>query len=113
MEARLEQDWMRDSWRIWIADGLRSRGARRIYALDEHGQAKPEYEISEQASSDSIPPTLILPTDFLRAIVTAANEEAGLLPPDRAMAAHLGDARGMRDRLLTMIERGVSIRAPK
>lgn len=110
MEARLELEWMRDSWNVWIFD-RGARGVRRVYADDGEGRFSPEYEISENAAGP-VPPTLVLPTEFLRAIVTAGNEEAGLLPPDRAMAAHLGDARDVRDRLLGMMERGVSIRPP-
>lgn len=48
-------------------------------------------------------PTFICPIDVIEALVAAGSD---LLPPDRAQGKHLDDAIGVRDRLLTLIERG-------
>jgi hypothetical protein len=108
MEARLENVWAADSWRVWITDRGGPHGARRVYGLPATptetlhavGGVTP---LSEDAL-EPVAPTLILPNDFLKAIVDAGNAEAGLTRPDVAQAKHLDDAVTVRDRLLTIIE---------
>lgn len=107
MKAHLESRWIRDEWAIYISE--RSREGRRFY-VDPMNRGR-FVEVSEQQSVDAEEAAaVILPTEWLDAIVAAANEHAGIRPPSTAMANHLADAVGVRDRLLAMIEHDTGIR---
>ena len=82
-----------DSFNIWLfTDGPR-RGVLRFTDAGIAVEAVPEGSIVE--------PTLTLPSDALEALARAA---AGVIPATDATSAHLADARGTRDRLLTLVE---------
>lgn len=93
MKAHIESRWENDSVRVWIIDG--GPDNHRVMRLGPGGW-------EPFGRGELTDPTFEIPQDALTALVAAAGD---FLPPSTALAAHLADAREVRDRLLTLVER--------
>lgn len=109
MKTRVEHDFVRDEYRIWIVGEWTFEGRRqpciwrhRQIADDVVPDELPRWipePLDEHAAA--VEPSITMPTDFLAAIVAEGSE---VLPPDVAQGRHLADTIAVRDRLLTLVE---------
>jgi hypothetical protein len=91
----LEKNPIRDAVDIWLFERIDS-GARilRLAGPDT-------WQFEEVPGPERGEPTLTLRTDWAEALSGALGD---VLPPSAAVAAHLLDARAVRDRLLAIVE---------
>jgi hypothetical protein len=94
MKVRVEHDWTRDHVNVVVYDE-----ARRAYLASDGVTWKP---ITEGGVAEDIDWTVSLPARVLEAIVAEARD---VLPASAEQGAALADARMVRDRLLTLVER--------
>jgi hypothetical protein len=94
VKCRLEQNWVNHTVKIWLYE----EGGDGVYQHDLDGS---HTRIPNGASLPE--PTLELREDALQVLVA---EASGILPPSDATTVHLRDAITVRDRLLTLVERG-------
>lgn len=92
MKAHVEQQWWNREWAITLYE-------RESYFRYEDGRLHREPRTDEAAE---IPPTLRLPFEALDEIVRAL---PGKVTANDATLDALIDARSVRDRLLTMVEK--------
>lgn len=111
MEAKLEHVFQRDGWNVYITDRGGVGGGRRVMKPGGCfsfggvlGPTDPWIDVGEGTVMPE--PTFFLSSEVLAAIVAAGNAEQGVKPPNTSQADHLADAVGVRDRLLTLIEKG-------
>ena len=97
VRVHLEHAWDRQGWNVYIASDPRP-GTVTIWEWDGKDWFGTDHP--EGVRLDSAP-RLFLPEQLLKALVDEATKK---LPADGAMADHLRDAQGVRDRLLAMIE---------
>lgn len=96
MKVKVEPVWQSFAVNVWFYQHAPD-GAIEVF--------RPEAPLSPErvASEVDLPaPSLVLPNDWIAALVAEASDQ---LPPSSAQAAHLADAVMVRDRLLTLIER--------
>lgn len=98
MKARIAPRFAAFSHDIWLYDEDPVENCFRLYRPQADGEIRVE-TIPNGAHWPE--PSLTLPSEMLEAIVAACADH---LPPSSAQAAHLADAIGIRDRLLTLVE---------
>lgn len=96
MKARIERDWASLAAKVWFYEAseigtrvLRPSDGGWSWEAVEHGQSLPD-------------PSLKIPEDALQELV---REASNILPAEDATTKHLNDAIGVRDRLLTIVEK--------
>jgi hypothetical protein len=95
-QVHVERRWSTQSVRVWVRIGNGKLLTIPGPGLLEEVEVEPG-GITEEGY------LMELPEHVFAAIVAAGAE---VLPPDRAMAAHLADATTVRDRLLSIFEKG-------
>lgn len=100
MNVFLEPDFITRTVKVWVTRG----GEGRTSLLRVTDYVDPVSwrwdDIDAAVAGEERLPTLVLPEDVLKALVSAG---ADALPPDRAQAAHLADAIKVRDTLLGLV----------
>jgi hypothetical protein len=99
VKIHVERDWMTNTVKVWIYqhDGFtNSTRMFRVVGPDEwqHEDVPQGGEVGE--------PSLVLLPGVAEALV---QELSKIAPPNETMALHLKDAIGVRDRLLTLVEK--------
>jgi hypothetical protein len=97
VKVHIERDWMSRSLRVWFYESARENGATLIKVKGSDALERVEVPAGVHPE-----PSLVLPEDFVEALIREASD---VLPPSDATSAHLSDARSTRDRLLAMIEK--------
>lgn len=95
MKAQIEWGWQTASMHVFLFD----RHPDRYFTIGEDGRLVP-HEVD--FNSDNAKPALVLSAEALDELLRAAAEKR---PPQDATVDALNDARKVRDRLLTLIER--------
>lgn len=99
MKCRIERkDFVKDLYDVYLWD---QEFTGRHFYMKYHGDGVWSHE--EILEGGLIVPTFSLPAPLLEAI---AREVSGIIPPTEATTEHLKDARAVRDRLLTLVEKG-------
>lgn len=99
MKAQIEWAWAMDAMHVFLYD----RGPySAFYTVGEEGRLVRHEWVAE--GPEPMEPALVLGRDALEAIVQAASEK---MPPQDATVDALKDARGVRDRLLALVEHSV------
>jgi hypothetical protein len=99
LRVHVDQLWYRQGWGVWFYEPHRRTPSTSLHYRWDGVEWQAE-ELGEGVAAPD--PSLFLPGDSLKLLVDAATEK---LPADGAMASHLRDAQGTRDRLLAMIEK--------
>ena len=97
MNCHVEREWHRPLVKVWFwhRDGMKGSLYLKLNSSDER-------ELVEIPEGAEVPePTLVLHEQEVKSLLEAL---ADFDLPGPAMAAHLKDAVGVRDRLLSMLE---------
>ena len=106
MRVHVEVDPREGAYRVWA--WISVRGEDYVYEYGPVGggvcglrwdEGRP---LASGASLRDVPPTLVLPYEIVEALIAADDPT---LNPRNAGAEHLKDARAVRDRLLSLVER--------
>lgn len=99
MRVKVEHDFIRDAMKVWFFT------RRNETAVTVHRMVGDDQWQDEDVPSNGLmpEPSVVLRRDMLEALVAAASD---VLPPSGAQSAHLADAITIRDRLLTLVEKG-------
>lgn len=95
IEVYMQRSPVRFADEVWI----RERRAGGMAAIWRH---EGEWVLDEPEGQAIVTPSLMLPLGWAQVLGRAFSEVS---PPNTATHAHLMDAIGVRDRLLTMLER--------
>ena len=98
-KVRIEQAWTRDAVKVWFYTPL-ANGTTRVHRLVGHDQWE---DVLVEANGLLPDPSLVLPASALGALVAEAGD---ILPPSAATDRHLKDTIDVRDRLLSLVEKG-------
>lgn len=105
MRAQVHYNILTNTYELYVWDELQD-GRRQYFTLKEDGNIL----VRNVERGEPIEPMMRAPAshnaDILKAISAAVTET---LPADTVMQAHLSDAMKVRDRLLSIIERGNSL----
>jgi hypothetical protein len=99
-KVHLEPDWIMQGVKVYLLASHESRGGVTAAWVGLGDDRAPI--LQNFAQGEEIPPAMILPRDWLEAIV---REASGIMPATDATVDALNDARVVRDRLLTIVER--------
>lgn len=102
MKCYIDPDPMRRLTKVFLVAHDDLAGKVRVLRFNG-GEGSDEWVWDEYPQSEYIPqPSLVLPEQAVQAL---ADELAGYRSPSAAQAEHLNDAREVRDRVLTMLEK--------
>jgi hypothetical protein len=99
VKVRIDPRWDMDAVDVYIYDLIPGHNRIMRFLLDED---QPSYRWDEMTNGQLTQPSLTLPRGVLEQLVVQAND---YLPPSAATDRALQDAKEMRDRLLSMVER--------